>query len=412
MMYMLVLVVRTAGQSALPIRPPRFPTAGPILAPTPLRRSDGPNDGNATVRAFSILSMERIRPSRPLQRLYGTCVAFFLAAPPPCGSIGKIFRRTVDSRRLSVMTAGDRSETTWRPSPKVNNKLGPSEAVPEGERSAGGAAAAAAAAVDLEKGGRGASKAGYETEKEGGALVLVGCFVGLQVAYLSWGVLQERMMTKEYESAGPDGTIERSMFPSVTFIVFANRLLAFFTAVALVLCDSSAVPFFGPAGLIQGDGLLGKVRAPLEMFAPASLSNVMSSFFQYKALVYVSFPTQVLFKSNKIIPTMLMGIALNGKSYKLHEYFQALTISAAVAAFMISEKGSEADESAEEPSSPLAGGAVLGIVCLCLYLCCDSFTSQWQSRVFKKWKVSQYQMMLGVNAFSLMYTFAKAAAFG
>ena len=310
------------------------------------------------------------------------------------------------------MTAGDRSETTWRPSPKVNNKLGPSEAVPEGERSAGGAAAAAAAAVDLEKGGRGASKAGDETEKEGGALVLVGCFVGLQVAYLSWGVLQERMMTKEYESAGPDGTIERSMFPSVTFIVFANRLLAFFTAVALVLCDSSAVPFFGPAGLIQGDGLLGKVRAPLEMFAPASLSNVMSSFFQYKALVYVSFPTQVLFKSNKIIPTMLMGIALNGKSYKLHEYFQALTISAAVAAFMISEKGSEADESAEEPSSPFAGGAVLGIVCLCLYLCCDSFTSQWQSRVFKKWKVSQYQMMLGVNAFSLMYTFAKAAAFG
>lgn len=38
------------------------------------------------------------------------------------------------------------------------------------------------------------------------------------------------------------------------------------------------------------------------------------------------------------------------------------------------------------------------------YLACDSFTSQWQSKVFKQYGVDQYQMMLGVNFWSLFFT--------
>ena len=35
---------------------------------------------------------------------------------------------------------------------------------------------------------------------------------------------------------------------------------------------------------------------------------------------------------------------------------------------------------------------------------CDSFTSQWQDRVYKTYRVDQYQMMFGVNFFSLLFT--------
>lgn len=39
-----------------------------------------------------------------------------------------------------------------------------------------------------------------------------------------------------------------------------------------------------------------------------------------------------------------------------------------------------------------------------LYLFCDSFTSQWQARVYKQFNIDPYQMMLGVNIWSMAMT--------
>lgn len=45
-----------------------------------------------------------------------------------------------------------------------------------------------------------------------------------------------------------------------------------------------------------------------------------------------------------------------------------------------------------------------GVMLLAVYLLCDSFTSQWQSKVYKKYGIDQYQMMLGVNVWSMLMT--------
>ena len=45
-----------------------------------------------------------------------------------------------------------------------------------------------------------------------------------------------------------------------------------------------------------------------------------------------------------------------------------------------------------------------GVILLAMYLTCDSFTSQWQSRVYKQYGIDQYQMMLGVNIWSTIMT--------
>ena len=67
-------------------------------------------------------------------------------------------------------------------------------------------------------------------------LNLVICFVGLQVSYLTWGVLQEKIMTRKYEdSAGNVG-----LFKDSQFLVFVNRVLAF--AVALLYITVSRQP--------------------------------------------------------------------------------------------------------------------------------------------------------------------------
>lgn len=47
---------------------------------------------------------------------------------------------------------------------------------------------------------------------------LAACVLGIQVSYLLWGLMQERIMTKPYETG--------ELFRSSKFLVFANRFLA------------------------------------------------------------------------------------------------------------------------------------------------------------------------------------------
>ena len=135
------------------------------------------------------------------------------------------------------------------------------------------------------------------------------CFVGLQGSYVTWGFIQEKVMTQRYDTG---------MFPSTVFLVCANRTLALVVAGLLSLYKSNVLRQPGP-------------RAPFYQFSPCSFSNIMSSWAQYECLKYVSFPTQTLFKSSKVIPVMLVGKFFHKKNYPLIEYIEAIGITAGVA---------------------------------------------------------------------------------
>lgn len=114
---------------------------------------------------------------------------------------------------------------------------------------------------------------------------LVFCFLGLQLSYIAWGVVQENLMTQTYNMG---------KFKSSAFCVFGNRFLALFISLAIVFfmrLTSSKPP----------------KEAPYYYYIPSSLSNSISSWAQYEALKYISFPSQVLSKSCKIIPVMLVS---------------------------------------------------------------------------------------------------------
>ena len=210
---------------------------------------------------------------------------------------------------------------------------------------------------------------------EGGSPGLLAfCFFGLQISYLTWGYVQEKVMATEYGTSG--------RFPSATFCVFSNRVLAIVVAFCcMVYKHRSAV-----------------VPAPLWVFAPCSVSNSLSSYGQYQSLRYVSFPLQTLSKSTKVIPVMIMGKVLNNKSYPWLDYAEALAISLGVSMFSFSE--SHGKKHSHE--TQLVGVALLG-----LYIVADSFTSQWQSRVYKAHPgVDQFQMMFAVNVWSALFTLA------
>ncbi|KAG0712933.1 Adenosine 3'-phospho 5'-phosphosulfate transporter 1 [Chionoecetes opilio] len=202
------------------------------------------------------------------------------------------------------------------------------------------------------------------------------CFLGLQVSYLTWGVLQEKIMTKEYQnSAGSIGHFKDSQF-----LVFVNRILAFLLAAVYLACTRQP-----------------RHTAPIYKYSYCSFSNIMSSWCQYEALKYVTFPTQVLAKASKVIPTMIMGKIIASKKYEYYEYVTAVLISFGMSLFLL---GSTENHGSTTTSTTTMSGVII----LVAYMSFDAFTSNWQGELFSQHKMSSVQMMCGVNLFSCLLT--------
>ncbi|KAF6199575.1 hypothetical protein GE061_007601 [Apolygus lucorum] len=67
----------------------------------------------------------------------------------------------------------------------------------------------------------------------------------------------------------------------------------------------------------------------------------MSSWCQYEALKYISFPSQVLAKACKIIPVMIMGKVVSKQKYEYYDYITAALISVGMTFFMMSSSTSK-----------------------------------------------------------------------
>lgn len=177
-------------------------------------------------------------------------------------------------------------------------------------------------------------------------------------------------MTMEYDG---------ELFTNSQFLVFINRVLA------LVV-----------AGLYLAMTKQPQQRAPFYKYSYSSISNTLSSWCQYEALKFVSFPTQVLAKASKVIPVMIMGKIVSQRTFPWHEYFTAGLLSMGVALFLLA-----ADPGAEEHTTETT---FAGVVILLGYMMFDSFSSNWSAEVFSTYRVSSVQMMFGVNTFSCILT--------
>ena len=189
-------------------------------------------------------------------------------------------------------------------------------------------------------------------------------------------------MTSQFN---PTTRVPDGKFPSAAFCVFSNRLLAVLVAMAMVKYRHGAV--------------FANNTAPLLAFCPPALSNTLSSWSQYAALKYVSFPEQTVFKSSKIIAVMLMGKVLQQKTYPWSQYGEALLITVGVVIFSLAAK--EGNEDRDNHTE------FLGILMLVCYISFDSFTSQYQDKVYRQYgrdHVDPYQMMLGVNVSAICMT--------
>ena len=205
------------------------------------------------------------------------------------------------------------------------------------------------------------------------------CAVGFNVSFGIWGLLQERILTQTYNG---------DFFEFSYGLVFINRLGG------LVL--SACLMYYYKVDFVM---------TPLWEYSFPSVANMLSSWCQYEALKYVSFPTQMLAKAFKMVPVMLMGVFMHNKKYESYEYVSGAVVGFGLYLFLNSSEKIDLKQNVfGDPES--VTGAWCGVVLLILFLFFDSFTSQWQTRMFQLHKkMSPLQMMLITNAFSTVFAF-------
>lgn len=206
------------------------------------------------------------------------------------------------------------------------------------------------------------------------ATTLLFFFTGIQCTLVMMGFLQERIITQGYRTHDLEQIDE---FGDAQFLVFCNRVVGILVC-ALVL----ALTWKRQPPHVQ----------PYFVHSFTSISNTMSTWCQYEALKYVSFPTQTICKTSKVVVTMLMGLLLRGKRYKWQEWLCGAAVGTGAGLFLLSSGRSKREGIVT---------SVSGMILMLGYLLFDSYTLNNQKKLFdKKPKISKYQMMMGVNVFS------------
>eukprot|EP01031_Cornospumella_fuschlensis_P030307 gene30307-36620_t len=220
---------------------------------------------------------------------------------------------------------------------------------------------------------------GQEGTKQEVIQRLIFCASGLVVSFSIWGLVQERMLTQTYNG---------EFFVYSYGLVFMNRL----------------------GGLLLSAYLMRYFDVPWQScalweYSFPSVANMLSSWSQYEALAYVSFPIVMLAKACKMIPIMLMGKLLNNKSYETYEYVSGAAVAFGIYLFLASSEKLDLFQNVFGDAENITG-AMCGVVLLAFFLVFDSFTGQWQTRTFEQNpSLSPLQMMLIMNAFSAVFSF-------
>merc|ERR1719460_1176825 len=139
----------------------------------------------------------------------------------------------------------------------------------------------------------------------------------------------------------------------------------------------------------------GEDTTKSSFYACASFTYLLAMVTSNKALSWVNYPTQVIGKSCKPIPVMVLGVLLGRKKYPLLKYLFILMIVAGVAMFMYKENAKKSG----------GGDSLFGVgeLLLLVSLTCDGLTGAVQERMKLEHGTKSGHMMLAMNKWSIGY---------
>ncbi|EFN76773.1 Solute carrier family 35 member B1-like protein [Harpegnathos saltator] len=128
----------------------------------------------------------------------------------------------------------------------------------------------------------------------------------------------------------------------------------------------------------------------------SSLTYLLAMVCSNMALKFVNYPTQVIAKSGKPIPVMVLGVLLGKRVYPIRKYLFIFLIVVGVALFMYKD-GVVSKKQLEEQSS-------VGELLLLLSLTMDGLTSAVQERMRAEHNTKSGHMMVNMNIWSVIFS--------
>eukprot|EP00190_Bangiopsis_sp_CCMP1999_P006905 CAMPEP_0198723922 /NCGR_PEP_ID=MMETSP1475-20131203/1434_1 /TAXON_ID= ORGANISM="Unidentified sp., Strain CCMP1999" /NCGR_SAMPLE_ID=MMETSP1475 /ASSEMBLY_ACC=CAM_ASM_001111 /LENGTH=365 /DNA_ID=CAMNT_0044485257 /DNA_START=19 /DNA_END=1116 /DNA_ORIENTATION=- len=204
-------------------------------------------------------------------------------------------------------------------------------------------------------------------------LALVMCILGLYGSFFFYGIMQEKIMKTKYGE-------ENFNYPVLMVLV------------QCIVNTGAAKIILHVAGGPQGTN----PSAPQYKFAICAFAVLCSMVFANAAIAYISYPLQVLAKSCKMIPVMLIGKVILRRTYTLREYFCVFMLTMGVILF------STANLSGEAMRLDTFGKNVgLGLTLVSLSLLFDGIGGPYAERTCNSHGTTSYELMLYQNAWSV-----------
>ena len=199
------------------------------------------------------------------------------------------------------------------------------------------------------------------------------CIAGIYASYLTQGLVQENLSVKKYGLLG-------DRFPELKS-----------------LTGTQAITCFAWAGLLLLFQAKKPGQAPFTAYWKPAISNSIGPACGYQALRNISYPAQVLAKSCKMIPVMIMGTILGGKRYGSWEYVCAGLIAVGISLFA-QRSSNAAARKLVAPNAPW--GYFLCVANLVL----DGYTNAEQDEVQKRFRATTpVQTMCFMNFWGALY---------
>uniref|UniRef100_A0A1B6E4G3 Sugar phosphate transporter domain-containing protein n=1 Tax=Clastoptera arizonana TaxID=38151 RepID=A0A1B6E4G3_9HEMI len=195
---------------------------------------------------------------------------------------------------------------------------------------------------------------------------------GIFVCYFYFGIVQERITRGTYGGASE----EKETFTFIFTLVFIQ---------CVVNCLYANV-------LLRTVMKQGENNTPSFYFWTSALTYLLAMVCSNMALQWVNYPTQVIAKSGKPIPVMILGVLLGRKSYSVQKYFFVFLVVVGVAIFMYKD-------SKQSDNSASFG---IGEMLLILSLTMDGVTGAVQERMRADFKTKSLHMMSSVNKWSVL----------
>ncbi|KAK9861423.1 hypothetical protein WJX84_005679 [Apatococcus fuscideae] len=205
------------------------------------------------------------------------------------------------------------------------------------------------------------------------------CVLGIYASYLTQGVVQERLSTTKYGLIG-------ARFAQMKSLNGIQSLTCFLWAALLVL------PFKARRA--------GAQTAPWTAYWRAAVTNSVGPACGYEALKNISYPAQVLAKSCKMVPVMVLGTIIGGKRYSVLEYICSGLIGGGISLFA-AQSMSGASKKLSNPNAPL------GYALCAVNLILDGYTNAAQDKIHAQYKgTSSLVTMCWMNFWCSIYNAA------